>query len=118
MWLALELLTYLPCLQWYWSIGLLVDDAIVVVENVERIMEEDPHISVIDATTQSMGEISKIVIGIALILSRNLCDGLLWWFNRGNLSSVLYYSNYQYGVVSISGAYLYPCPMCDVAQET
>ena len=51
------------------SIGLLVDDAIVVVENVERIMEEDPHISVIDATTQSMGEISKIVIGIALILS-------------------------------------------------
>jgi len=51
------------------SIGLLVDDAIVVVENVERILEEDPHISIKDATTQSMGEISKIVIGIALILS-------------------------------------------------
>lgn len=51
------------------SIGLLVDDAIVVVENVERILEENPHISVKDATIQSMGEISKIVIGIALILS-------------------------------------------------
>ena len=51
------------------SIGLLVDDAIVVVENVERILEEDPDISVKDATTQSMGEISKIVVGIALILS-------------------------------------------------
>ncbi|MEH6668088.1 MAG: efflux RND transporter permease subunit, partial [Psychrobacter sp.] len=51
------------------SIGLLVDDAIVVVENVERILEEDPHISIKDATIQSMGEISKIVIGIALILS-------------------------------------------------
>ncbi|WP_201566816.1 MULTISPECIES: efflux RND transporter permease subunit [Psychrobacter] len=51
------------------SIGLLVDDAIVVVENVERILEEDPDISIKDATTQSMGEISKIVIGIALILS-------------------------------------------------
>ena len=51
------------------SIGLLVDDAIVVVENVERILEEDPDISVKDATVQSMGEISKIVIGIALILS-------------------------------------------------
>ena len=51
------------------SIGLLVDDAIVVVENVERILEEDPDISVKDATIQSMGEISKIVIGIALILS-------------------------------------------------
>ncbi|QUY51919.1 efflux RND transporter permease subunit [Psychrobacter pacificensis] len=51
------------------SIGLLVDDAIVVVENVERILEEDPDISVKDATIQSMGEISKVVIGIALILS-------------------------------------------------
>ena len=51
------------------SIGLLVDDAIVVVENVERILEENPDISVKDATVQSMGEISKVVIGIALILS-------------------------------------------------
>ncbi|WP_372844247.1 efflux RND transporter permease subunit [Psychrobacter sp.] len=51
------------------SIGLLVDDAIVVVENVERLLEEDPHISIKDATIQSMGEISKIVVGIALILS-------------------------------------------------
>ncbi|WP_296402804.1 efflux RND transporter permease subunit [Psychrobacter sp.] len=51
------------------SIGLLVDDAIVVVENVERILEENPDISVKDATLKSMGEISKVVIGIALILS-------------------------------------------------
>lgn len=51
------------------SIGLLVDDAIVVVENVERILEENPDISIKDATVQSMGEISKVVIGIALILS-------------------------------------------------
>ncbi len=51
------------------SIGLLVDDAIVVVENVERILEENQQISVKDATIQSMGEISKIVIGISLILS-------------------------------------------------
>ncbi|WP_367106780.1 efflux RND transporter permease subunit [uncultured Psychrobacter sp.] len=51
------------------SIGLLVDDAIVVVENVERIIEENQEISIKDATIQSMGEISKVVIGIALILS-------------------------------------------------
>lgn len=51
------------------AIGLLVDDAIVVVENVERILEEDPSISVVQATTKSMQEISKVVIGIALILS-------------------------------------------------
>jgi len=50
------------------SIGLLVDDAIVVVENVERIMEEEglsPH----DATVKSMGEINSALIGIALVLS-------------------------------------------------
>jgi len=50
------------------AIGLLVDDAIVVVENVERIMEEeklDPH----DATIKSMGEISGALIGIAMVLS-------------------------------------------------
>ena len=51
------------------SIGLLVDDAIVVVENVERLLEENQDISIKDATIQSMGEISKIVVGIALILS-------------------------------------------------
>lgn len=51
------------------AIGLLVDDAIVVVENVERLLEENPQMSVIEATTESMREISKVVIGIALILS-------------------------------------------------
>jgi multidrug efflux pump len=51
------------------SIGLLVDDAIVVVENVERVMEEDPEISPRDATVQSMGEIQTALIAIALVLS-------------------------------------------------
>ncbi|WP_230655953.1 efflux RND transporter permease subunit [Psychrobacter sp. I-STPA10] len=51
------------------SIGLLVDDAIVVVENVERLLEENSDISVKDATLESMREISKVVIGIAVILS-------------------------------------------------
>ena len=46
-----------------------MDDAIIVVENVERILEENPSIQVMDATIQSMREISKVVIGIALILS-------------------------------------------------
>ncbi len=51
------------------SIGLLVDDAIVVVENVERVMEEDPDISPRDATIRSMGEIQTALIAIALVLS-------------------------------------------------
>lgn len=51
------------------SIGLLVDDAIVVVENVERIISEDSEISIKEATSRSMGEISKVVIGMSLTLS-------------------------------------------------
>ncbi|TAK10118.1 MAG: multidrug efflux RND transporter permease subunit, partial [Rhizorhabdus sp.] len=51
------------------AIGLLVDDAIVVVENVERVMEEDPDITPREATIKSMGEINTALIAIALVLS-------------------------------------------------
>jgi multidrug efflux pump len=51
------------------AIGLLVDDAIVVVENVERVMEEEPDISPRDATIKSMDEINIALIAIALVLS-------------------------------------------------
>jgi len=51
------------------AIGLLVDDAIVVVENVERVMEENPGMSPRDATIKSMGEIQIALIAIALVLS-------------------------------------------------
>ncbi|MFT4251813.1 MAG: efflux RND transporter permease subunit [Caulobacter sp.] len=50
------------------AIGLLVDDAIVVVENVERVMSEE-GLSPIEATRKSMGEITGALIGIALVLS-------------------------------------------------
>jgi multidrug efflux pump len=50
------------------SIGLLVDDAIVVVENVERLMR-DEHLSPLDATIRSMKEITSALIGIAVVLS-------------------------------------------------
>ncbi len=50
------------------AIGLLVDDAIVVVENVERVMEEE-KLSPKDATRRSMGEITGALVGIALVLS-------------------------------------------------
>jgi multidrug efflux pump len=51
------------------AIGLLVDDAIVVVENVERLMEENPELGPREATIQSMDEISIALIAIALVLS-------------------------------------------------
>ncbi|MBI1173442.1 efflux RND transporter permease subunit [bacterium] len=50
------------------AIGLLVDDAIVVVENVERIMEEE-HIGPLEATRKSMDQITGALIGIAVVLS-------------------------------------------------
>jgi len=50
------------------AVGLLVDDAIVVVENVERVMAEE-NLSPVDATRKSMGEISGALVGIALVLS-------------------------------------------------
>src|SRR5947209_37337 len=51
------------------AVGLLVDDAIVVVENVERILEEQPDISVKEATVLSMQQIQIALIAIALVLS-------------------------------------------------
>ncbi|HEY8613261.1 MAG TPA: efflux RND transporter permease subunit, partial [Roseomonas sp.] len=50
------------------AIGLLVDDAIVVVENVERVMEQD-GLSPIEATRVSMDQISGALVGIGLVLS-------------------------------------------------
>ncbi|HEV7447686.1 MAG TPA: efflux RND transporter permease subunit, partial [Steroidobacteraceae bacterium] len=50
------------------AIGLLVDDAIVVVENVERVMEEE-GLSPKEATRKSMGQITGALVGIGLVLS-------------------------------------------------
>ncbi|MDH4562279.1 efflux RND transporter permease subunit [Pseudomonas sp. BN411] len=50
------------------AIGLLVDDAIVVVENVERVMA-DEGLSPLEATRKSMGQIQGALVGIALVLS-------------------------------------------------
>ena len=50
------------------AIGLLVDDAIVVVENVERVMAEE-HLSPREATRKSMDQITGALIGIALVLA-------------------------------------------------
>ncbi|EBL0054592.1 hydrophobe/amphiphile efflux-1 family RND transporter [Salmonella enterica] len=50
------------------AIGLLVDDAIVVVENVERVMMED-NLSPLEATEKSMSQIQGALVGIAMVLS-------------------------------------------------
>ena len=50
------------------AIGLLVDDAIVVVENVERVMTEE-GLSPLEATRKSMSQITGALVGIAMVLS-------------------------------------------------
>ena len=50
------------------AIGIVVDDAIVVVENVERVMEEHPELSPADATKRAMSEITAPIIAITLVL--------------------------------------------------
>jgi len=50
------------------AIGIVVDDAIVVVENVERVMEEKPDLSPADAVKLAMAEITAPIIAITLVL--------------------------------------------------
>jgi multidrug efflux pump len=72
------------------TIGLLVDDAIVVVENVERIITEEGLLPR-EATRKAMGQITGALIGVALVLSAVFVPmaffsgsvGAIYWFNRG-----------------------------------
>ena len=50
------------------AIGIVVDDAIVVIENVERVIEEEPHLSIAEATKKAMAEITAPIIAITLVL--------------------------------------------------
>src|SRR6202522_583772 len=50
------------------AIGIVVADAIVVIENVERVVEEEPNLSVPEATKKAMAEITAPIIAITLVL--------------------------------------------------
>jgi hydrophobe/amphiphile efflux-1 (HAE1) family protein len=50
------------------AIGIVVDDAIVVVENVERVMEEEPDLTAAEATKKAMTQITAPIIAITLVL--------------------------------------------------
>src|SRR5579863_8733918 len=50
------------------AIGIVVDDAIVVIENVERVIEEEPELSIAEATKKAMGQITGPIIAITLVL--------------------------------------------------
>ncbi|MBY8974829.1 multidrug efflux RND transporter permease subunit [Rhodobacteraceae bacterium NNCM2] len=50
------------------AIGIVVDDAIVVIENVEKVMAEKPNLTVAEATSEAMKEITAPIIAITLVL--------------------------------------------------
>jgi hydrophobic/amphiphilic exporter-1 (mainly G- bacteria), HAE1 family len=50
------------------AIGIVVDDAIVVIENVERVIEEEPQLAIADATKKAMAEITGPILAITLVL--------------------------------------------------
>ncbi|EIM30089.1 efflux RND transporter permease subunit [Microvirga lotononidis] len=50
------------------AIGIVVDDAIVVTENVERVIEEEPTLSIQDATKKALAEITGPIVAITLVL--------------------------------------------------
>lgn len=68
------------------SIGLVVDDAIVVIENVERILRSNERLSVREATTIAMKEIAGPVVAIVLVLSAVFIPASL----SGGFSGVMY----------------------------
>jgi hydrophobe/amphiphile efflux-1 (HAE1) family protein len=50
------------------AVGIVVDDAIVVVENVERVMEEEPQLTPVEAAIKAMNQITAPIIAIMLVL--------------------------------------------------
>jgi len=91
------------------AIGLLVDDAIVVVENVERVMAEE-HLSPKEATVKSMGQIQGALVGIgpgawsAVLLPMAFFGG-----STGVIvQTVLHHHRFGHGVVGTGCADLHP----------
>ncbi len=97
------------------AIGLLVDDAIVVVENVERIMSEE-GLSPREATRKSMGQIQGALVGIAMVLSAVFIPMAFWRHHGRDLSPVLDHHRLCNGALRTRGNDPYPCPVRDAAQ--
>ena len=93
------------------AIGLLVDDAIVVVENVERLMHEQ-HLTPKEAAIESMGEISGALVGITLVLTAVLFQCRFRWFNWRDLPSVFHYFSCCYDFITRCGISLNTRFMC------
>lgn len=98
------------------AIGLLVDDAIVVVENVERVMMED-KLPPKEATEKSMSQIQGRTGGYRDgAVSGIYSNGILRRFYWGNLPPVLYHHRFGNGAFCSGGIDSYPSVVCNTAQ--
>ncbi len=93
------------------AIGLLVDDAIVVVENVERIMSEE-GLTPREATRKSMGQIRGTGRDCDGAFGGICANGLLRRHHRCHLSPVLYYHCCGDGAVSTGSDDPHSCSVC------
>ncbi len=85
------------------AIGLLVDDAIVVVENVERVMAEE-GLPPKEATRKSMGQIQGALVGIAMVLSAVFVPMAFFGGSTGAIyRQSLYYHCFSNGAVGTGG---------------
>lgn len=82
------------------AIGLLVDDAIVVVENVERVIAED-KLPPKEATHKSMGQIQRALVGIAVVLSAVFMPMAFMSGATGDLPPVLHHADLLHAAFSI-----------------
>ncbi len=84
-------------------IGIVVDDAIVVVENVERIMSEE-GLPPKEATRKAMGQISGAIIGVTVVLISGVCaTGFLLWIHRQYLPPICYGDGGVYWLLRLHG---------------
>ncbi|STT24558.1 RND efflux system [Klebsiella pneumoniae] len=89
------------------AIGLLVDDAIVVVENVERVMVEE-KLSPKEATEKSMSQIQGALVGIAMVLSAVFVPMAFFGGSTGAI-----YRQFSITIVSANGALRAGCAGTD-----
>src|SRR5258707_909318 len=93
------------------AIGLLVDDAIVVVENVERIMAEQ-GLSPKEATVRSMGQITGALVGIALVLSAVFVPMAFFGGSVGVIYRQFSITIVSAMALSVGGALVLPPALC------
>lgn len=98
------------------AIGLLVDDAIVVVENVERVMAEE-DMTPKEATLYSMREITSALMGIALVLAAVFIPMAFWRFRGYYLPSVHHNNRGGNDALRAGGINIDADPLCSFAEK-